>query len=319
MPRGDTAIGGVAGDRSGGLIILAGGLVLWFLCARDPAALPAIAPWQFSWPAFLTAAFALLWFARGCRAVPVARWRRVMFAAGVVSVYAVLQTHFDYWAQHMFFLNRIQHFVMQDLGPFMIGLATPSEALRAGMPRRLRRMIEAPAIRRLAGPLQQPLLVVILFTGLLILWLIPSVQFRAMLDPSLYSVMNGSMVASGLLFWCLALDSRPRPAARLSRFTRLVLVTQVMFPMIITGTVIASANQDLYLNYDLCGRLFPLIGARADQQIGALIIWIPGGFLSGSAMLLLAKRMFEEDDRASALDVIKYRASYPGPDGGDVL
>lgn len=230
-----------------------------------------------------------------------------MFAAGVVSIYAVLQTRFDYWAQHMFFLNRIQHFVLQDLGPLLIGLAAPGEAIRAGMPQHLRRMTGAPGLLRLASWLQQPVVAICLFTGMLVLWLIPSVQFRAMLDPALYGAMNWSMVLAGLLFWCLVLDPRPYPVARTRRFTRLTLTVLIMFPMIITGTIIGSANHDLYMNYDLCGRLLPMIGALADQQIGALIIWVPGGFLSGSAVLLLAKRMFEEDDRATALDVMKYR------------
>jgi putative membrane protein len=34
-------------------------------------------------------------------------WPRVAFVLGVALVYAVLQTRFEYWSQHMFFLNRI--------------------------------------------------------------------------------------------------------------------------------------------------------------------------------------------------------------------
>ena len=70
-------------------------------------------------------------------------------------------------------------------------------------------------------PLQQPLIAVVLFEGLLFLWLIPPVTFGAMFDWRLYEVMNASMVIDGLMFWFLVLDPRPYPAAPVGFFTRL--------------------------------------------------------------------------------------------------
>ena len=41
----------------------------------------------------------------------------------------------------------------------------------------------------------------VLFVGLIYLWLVPTVHFRAMIDPDLYAVMNWSMViVDGILF-----------------------------------------------------------------------------------------------------------------------
>ena len=70
---------------------------------------------------------------------------------------------------------------------------------------------------------QRPVSAFLLFEGLLMLWLVPPVTFRAMLDPRLYAIMNASMVVDGLLFWFLVLDPRPAPAAPISFFTRLCL------------------------------------------------------------------------------------------------
>jgi putative membrane protein len=59
----------------------------------------------------------------------------------VTLIYAVLLTHFEYTAQHMFFLNRLQRLVMHYLGPFLIALAWPGVALLRGMPAPLRQVL----------------------------------------------------------------------------------------------------------------------------------------------------------------------------------
>ena len=119
-------------------IVLALGGTLSWLSLYHPTELPPWAPWDFSWVEFLAAALGLWWYARGVlRTAPQARpspWRQASFLLGVAAIYAVVQTRFDYMAQHEFFLNRIQHIFMHHLGPFLVALAWPGEALYRGMP-----------------------------------------------------------------------------------------------------------------------------------------------------------------------------------------
>ena len=62
----------------------------------------------------------------------------LLTVAGIIAIYAVVQTHFEYLAQHMFLLNRIQQAVMHDLGPVLVALAWPGAVICRGMPRFLR-------------------------------------------------------------------------------------------------------------------------------------------------------------------------------------
>ncbi|HZD26311.1 MAG TPA: cytochrome c oxidase assembly protein, partial [Alphaproteobacteria bacterium] len=95
--------------------LLLGGLavLLWWWSRHDPMALPVWAPWDFAPLQFLATWLALWWFLRGLLAsAPVERpeaWRTACFVIGLLVTYAVLQTRFEYLAQHMFFLNRVQH------------------------------------------------------------------------------------------------------------------------------------------------------------------------------------------------------------------
>ncbi|HET8995165.1 MAG TPA: cytochrome c oxidase assembly protein, partial [Acetobacteraceae bacterium] len=260
------------------LTIMAG-----WVTARFPSALPAWAPWDFSWTAFLATGLALLWFLRGLARTPhaqrIAAWRCLCFLSGLAGFYAVLLTHFEYLAQHAFFLNRVQHVAMHHLCPFLIALSWPGETMARGMPPRLLRALSSTPVHRLLRVLQNPWLAYILFEGLLLLWLVPPVTFAAMIDPHLFAVMNASMVIDGLLFWFLVLDPRPPEQAPLRFFTRLLLGFVVIFPQIAAGTVIGGARHDLYPSFALCGRVYTSIGPLLDQQIGGLILWVPAGMM----------------------------------------
>jgi putative membrane protein len=291
--------------------ILACGALLFWLSENHPASMPAWMPWDFSPPIYLATAFVLLWFVRGCalasRGQRLPLMRGVAFVLGVVVTYAVLQTRFEYWSQHMFFLNRIQHVVMHHVGPFLIALGAAGGTIKRGMPVWTQRTIESPIVAASLRVFQQPALAAFLFVGLFYFWLIPGVHFVAMIDARVYALMNWSMVLDGILFWSLVLDARPKPPARVSFGTRSALTIGVMFPQIIGGAMIVFSGRDLYPYYDLCGRLFPSINALTDQHIGGIILWIPPAMMSVIGLLLVlnafrldeAKTEETDDDAAS--------------------
>jgi putative membrane protein len=289
-----------AGGAPAYAAMLALGALLWWLSANHPALMPVWAPWEFSPTVYLATALALFWFWRGVALTPrserPAAWRQVAFVLGVGLVYAVLQTRFEYWSQHMFFLNRIQHVAMHHIGPFLIALGAAGSGIGRGLPARLRRALKAPAIGAAMRVVQQPLVAAFLFVGSFYFWLIPPIHFRAMLDPRLYAVMNWTMVLDGLLFWWLVLDPRPCPPARVSYGARAALSFGVMFPQIALGAIIAFSPRDLYPYYNLCGRLMPSIGALADQHIGGIIIWIPPAMMSVIGMLVVIGALRRHED-----------------------
>ncbi len=281
-------------------------LLAWWLSAMHPAAMPFWAPWEFSWSQFLAIALALGWYLRGLTLLPVdARpplWRTTAFLIGLASIYTVVLTHFEYMTQHMFFLNRIQHLVLHHLGPFLIALAWPGEALLRGMPAPLRRVATSTALAKMTRVVQQPILAGALFVGLIYFWLIPAVHFRAMIDPQLYDVMNWSMAVDGLLFWSLVLDPRPAPPARIGFAARMIVTVLVMFPQILLGATVSFSTTSLYPYYDLCGRLFPDIGALLDQHIGGVILWIPSAMMSSVAFMLTLNNVRRDEDRLAEIE-----------------
>jgi putative membrane protein len=275
----------------GGAAIIAVSLLLWWLCQFHAAALPIWAPWEFSFSWFYATAFPLWWYGRGLWRTPIAQrpsaWCTVSFLTGMAALYAVLQTRFEYLAEHMFFLNRAQHVVMHHLGPLLIALAWPWPVILRGMPNGARRFAQSRPIERLLRVMRQPFIAAFLFVGLIALWLVPSIHFRAMIDPDLYLAMNWSMVADGILFWTVVLDRRAREEAGISFGLRAAMAVGVMFPQILIGAIIAFSHADLYRFYAWCGRIYPSIGPLDDQNYGGLIIWIPPAMMSVISLLLV--------------------------------
>ncbi|MES1941131.1 inner membrane protein [Salinisphaera sp. T5B8] len=256
----------------------------------------------------LIAVFAL---AAACYVRGLARRRRIRdiapaiaFGIGLISMYVVMQTHVDYYAQYMFFIHRAQHLILHHLGPFLIALSMPTAVLAAGAPawlnRGVRGMGELPPVMACYRFVQHPFISALLFVGLIYFWLTPSIHFTAMLSARDYWLMNLSMAVDGLLFWWFMLDPRAPGTTRTTYSTglRIIVLWAVMPPQIALGAYIALAPDTVYDVYAVCGRAFP-ISPIVDQQLGGLITWIPAAMMSVVATLILLRFGFIHERRAT--------------------
>ena len=135
-------------------------------------------------------------------------------------LYLSMHTRLDYYAERMFFIHRAQHLVLHHLGPLLVMAAFPGQVMRAGLPMawrlRLRDFLRTGS-RATVAVLTNKIFVPALFVFLVLVWLLPSVQFYSMLDWRLYRLMNWSVVISGFMYWNLILDRRPSPPAMSAR------------------------------------------------------------------------------------------------------
>ena len=273
------------------------------------ALLAFLAPWEFSPLVLALCAGAVVLYARGLRRMPAEErpgiGRRLAFFAGWALVYFVMQTRWDYWSQHMFFIHRIQHLVLHHLGPFLVALAQPLPVLARGLPRGMEARVFRPLWRsrpmRIGYRLLQNWLVApVLFVGLIFFWLTPTIHFAAMLNDRLYQVMNWSMLLDGLLFWALMLDPRTRSqGALIDLGPRIFLLLGASLPQIYIGARIGLATHELYDVYSVCGRAWP-ISPIDDQSIGGLVTWIPAGMMHLFGVLVLLARWMHADGEARA-------------------
>ncbi|TAL78896.1 MAG: cytochrome c oxidase assembly protein [Burkholderiaceae bacterium] len=248
-----------------------------------------LTPWEFSPALVVMFIVSGALFARGSRVHHVNVRRQVLFWVGFVFLYLSLHTRVDYYAERLFFAHRLQHLVLHHLGPLLIMGAFPGQIMRAGLPVSVRFWLRdfrrSATGRVVVGVLTNPVLIPFMFVFLVLVWVVPTVQFYSMLDWRLYRLMNWSVLVSGILYWNLILDRRPSPPAAVSPGLRVISPIITTVPQMLAGAIITFTEHDLYPVFDLCGRAIPGMSAMTDQAIGGLTMWVLAGFVEVAGLL----------------------------------
>ncbi|MDN5843104.1 MAG: cytochrome c oxidase assembly protein [Alcaligenaceae bacterium] len=274
-------------------------------------------PWEFS-PVFLLVYLTVaVLYVRGLRAHRVGTIRQILFWTGMIVLYLSLHTRVDYYAERMFFIHRLQHLVLHHLGPLLLMAAYPGQVLRAGLPLAWRSRL---AVARRRGPVRvleslatNRFLIPLLFVALVLVWLEPTVQFYSMLDWRIYRFMNWSVVISGVLYWNLILDRRPRPPAAMGPGARIFSPIITMVPQMVAGAVITFTQYDLYPVFDLCGRALPWMTAVEDQALGGLIMWVLAGLIETFGLLYALGTLMRLSERGRLPERGRTRAPVAAP------
>ncbi|HUA78820.1 MAG TPA: cytochrome c oxidase assembly protein [Dyella sp.] len=253
-----------------------------------------IVPWEFSWVFLASFVGACVLYWRGSRKLTVSAARKAAFWSGMAIVYLSLQTYFDFYAEHEFFMHRIQQLLLHHIAPLIIVASYPGSVLRAGLPLRWRVRVVRPTMhtwvwRCLSAVLLNPAIATVLFVVFILIWLIPSMQTMAMLDWRIYRFMNWSMIVSGFVYWWLVLDHRPRPPGRMIPGIRVLSPGITMTPQILAGAIITFSKADLYPIFEICGRAFNF-NVFTGQLIGGIIIWVPAAMIETVGGLLAMRQ-----------------------------
>jgi putative membrane protein len=225
--------------------------------------------------------------------VTVSAWQCASFLLGVLAVYLSIQSPVDVLAERMFYIHQIQHILLRALGPILIILGTPLPAMVRGIPSPLKGMTLTPIVRntpvqKLYAFLIHPAVATFMYIAVLYIWQIPSLHNLALEDRAVHDAMHISLLVTGLFFWWLMLDPRPSQV-HLSLGARIVLVAATIVPNSILGAVILFYTKVLYTGYDQLQGVWD-ISPITDQQIGGLIMWIPGAMMHVVVALILLRR-----------------------------
>ena len=253
-----------------------------------------IVPWEFSWVFLASFVLASVLYWRGCRVRPVSLGRRLSFWVGMAIIYLSLHTYLDYYAEHEFFMHRIQQVLLHHLAPLLIVASYPGAVLRAGVPLRWRARVLRPVARAwpwraIAGVLGNPAVATFLFVAFILVWLIPSMQTLAMLDWRIYRFMNWTMLASGFIYWALVLDHRPHPPGRMIPGLRVLSPAITMTPQILAGAIVTFSKSDLYPIFEICGRAFTF-NVLTGQLVGGVIMWVPAAVIESIGALFALRQ-----------------------------
>lgn len=229
------------------------------------------------------------------RGRPTGRWRQAAFYTGLGSIYLALQGPVDPMADRLFVAHQVEHLLLRMVGPMLLALAAPIPELLVGFPPWARRTIVRPivrnrAVRAVYGFFVHPLVATLVFVAALYVWQVPRYHDLAILDDPIHDLMHFTMLWSGLFFFWMLLDPRPRSAARVSYGLRYVLLVFSMLTTIGLGALLTFKRAEWYPAYDLWGRLWGVAPA-VDESWGGLVVWIPGAMMGVIAGLIMLGRL----------------------------
>ncbi len=253
-----------------------------------------VVPWEFSWIFLAIFASTCVLYLRGSRRLKVSGSRRLVFWLGMAIIYLSLQTYLDYFAEHEFFMHRIQQLLLHHLTPLLIVTSYPASVLRAGLPlawrvHGLRPLQRSWPWRLVTGVILNPVVATVLFIVFVLIWLVPPLQTMAMLDWRVYRFMNWTMLISGFAYWSLVLDHRPHPPGRMTAGLRVLSPAVTMTPQIVAGAIVTFSKADLYPIFEICGRAFTF-NVLTGQLIGGVITWVPAALIESIGGLMALRQ-----------------------------
>lgn len=212
----------------------------------------------------------------------------VLFAIGWSVLAMALVSPIDAFADRSFALHMVQHELIMLVAAPLLVLARPLEAFTWAV---------SPAMRRVAGRVGHSSVWVTvrhgagsqtgawcLHAAALWIWHVPALFLAAMSHPALHVLQHTCFFASALLFWWSVLRSRAysRSPGAMAAVLTTMLHTSAL------GALLALASHAWYVAPD-APILFG-ISALEDQQLGGLIMWVPGSVAYVVAALFIAAR-----------------------------
>jgi putative membrane protein len=150
----------------------------------------------------------------------------------------------------------------------------------------LRPLLRNARVFQLGRRLTRPTSAFAIFNVTLVAWHVPPLYNLAMERHPVHIVEHLMIMAAAVILWWPVLS----PLTELPRApypVQLLYLFVVGLPMVMVAIIIAMADTQLYPFYATAPRVWQSLSPHADQNLGGLIMWIPGGmvFLVATAVV----------------------------------
>jgi putative membrane protein len=217
-------------------------------------------------------------------------WRALAFSSGLITLALALLSPLDGLANRSFAAHMVQHeTLMLVTAPLLvIGRALPTFLWALPHDARLRvgHATRRPGLRATWDTLTAPLMAWWLHALALWLWHAPRFFNAALANPVVHDWQHATFLLTALIFWHALL----RHSAHAARGMSIVYLFTTTIHTGVLGALLTFARQPLYAGLDRgLGEYFGLTPLE-DQQLGGLIMWVPGAMVYvGVALLLVAR------------------------------
>jgi putative membrane protein len=216
------------------------------------------------------------------------RTQVALFATGVAVLFFSLNGPIhDLSDNFLFSAHMVQHLLLTLIMPPLLLVGTPAWLLRP----LLRQRALTAVLRVVTSPLIAFAIYNVVFAG----WHLPGAYNYALEHHGAHIVQHLMFIGAAVLVWWPVVDPLPE-LARLTPPTRVLYLFALGIPMSVISALITLSENVLYPWYEGAPRLFGLT-ALNDQQMGGLIMWVPGMMVYWLAITILFFRWSRREER----------------------
>lgn len=238
-----------------------------------------------------------------------AMWRPVSYVAGLIFVGLALMSPLDVLSSQLFSMHMIQHLLLIMIAPPLMLIANPLPFMLWGLPGKWRLSIGRGLARLLSGKsvfrqylrkATTPGVVWLIWLVSIISWHDPNAYNAALRSNVVHDIEHLTFFLGGMLFWWHVTGAGPRIHKQFGLIGRIAFTLSAVPPNMLTGAAIAFAQDPIYTYYNNVPRLMGL-SVMEDQQLGGVIMWVPGSMMYIIAALVLISRLLQGESRKPAL------------------
>lgn len=222
---------------------------------------------------------------------PASRWQILSFSAALLVLLLALNgpVH-DLSDYYLFSMHMVQHLVLTLLFPPL---------LLAGIPRwLLGPLLVHPGVLRPAQFLTRPWVAAVLFSASIAVWHLAGFYDLMMRSHEVHIATHLLFMATATLMWWPVMGPAPE-LPRLPAGPAMLYLFLVGIPMQIVAAFITFADEVLYPWYVAAPRMWGL-SPLDDQQLGGLLMWIPGNLWIFASIGVLFFRWAKEEEQLEA-------------------
>jgi putative membrane protein len=223
------------------------------------------------------------------------------FACGWIVLFMALLSPMHELGEHLFWVHMTQHEVLVLICAPLLVLGAPLKISLWVLPSAGRkfvaRVVNGQKFANGWRHLTSPLSTWTLHAAALLVWHIPALFDATISNSFVHAAQHISFLGTGLLFWWTVL--KPYSNALGYGLRALYLFTTAVYTSLI-GAILTFSQHPWYSPYTQTAPAWHLSGLE-DQQLGGLVMWVPGGTVLFAATLLMIVQWMRESETRGKL------------------
>ena len=223
----------------------------------------------------------------------------ITFWGGLIALILALVSPISVYAEDLFFMHMVQHILLIMVAAPLLLLANPMKTLIWAFPKGIRkfmgqRLNSQGVIRRILALSVMPVVSWFVFAVCVWLWHSPSAYNAALENVIVHLFEHITIFVAGVILWWAVIGPAPI-RSYLPYPLRCLYILAALVQNTILGAMLTFAEAPLYSYYGNAPAHWG-ITTDYDQQLGGIIMWIPGGMMYLAALIILFFMWVKRED-----------------------